>query len=85
MLQMIDIVWVEHLSGWYTRSSVSLRAYGQKDPLQEYKREGVRLFKEMQEVVLTIADVLPNVQVQAVEKEEEQLRKEREAAQRSEA
>ena len=85
MLQMIDIVWVEHLEVMqYTRSAVSLRAYGQKDPLQEYKREGARLFVEMQQAVLErIAGVLPNVQAQAVEKEEEQLRKERAAAQRS--
>jgi len=85
ILQMIDIVWVEHLEVMqYTRASVSLRAYGQKDPLQEYKREGKRLFSEMQESVLQrIAEVMPNVQPQALEKEEEELRREREAAQRS--
>ena len=32
----------------YMRGSVNLRAYGQRDPLVEYKREGLRLFKEMQ-------------------------------------
>jgi len=35
----------------FTRSSVQLRAYGQRDPLVEYKKEGLRLFKEMQEAV----------------------------------
>jgi preprotein translocase subunit SecA len=33
----------------YTRSSVNLRAYGQREPLIEYKKEGLRLFKEMEE------------------------------------
>lgn len=49
MLQTIDTFWVEHLEIMdYTRSSVNLRAYGQRDPLVEYKKEGLRLFKEMQ-------------------------------------
>ncbi len=49
LLQTIDMYWVEHLEVMdHTRSSVSLRAYGQRDPLVEYKREGLRLFKEMQ-------------------------------------
>jgi preprotein translocase subunit SecA len=34
----------------YTRSSVNLRAYGQREPLIEYKKEGLRLFKEMEVV-----------------------------------
>ena len=51
-LQTIDMYWVEHLELMdYTRSSVNLRAYGQRDPLVEYKREGLRLFKEMQEAI----------------------------------
>ena len=47
-LQAIDMFWVEHLELMdYTRSSVNLRAYGQR-PLVEYKKEGLRLFKEME-------------------------------------
>jgi preprotein translocase subunit SecA len=71
-LQMIDMLWVEHLEVMsFTRSSVSLRAYGQRDPLTEYRKEGTRLFKEMQEVVIDrIADILPNLQPQVVVKEE---------------
>lgn len=49
-LQAIDTLWVEHLELMeYTRSSVNLRAYGQRDPLIEYRKEGLRLFGEMQE------------------------------------
>ena len=48
LLQSIDLLWVEHLELMdYTRQSVNLRAYGQRDPLIEYKKEGLRLFKEM--------------------------------------
>ncbi|MBX4215445.1 preprotein translocase subunit SecA [Candidatus Parcubacteria bacterium] len=51
-LSVIDLLWVDHLELMeYTRSSVNLRAYGQRDPLVEYKREGLRLFREMQEAL----------------------------------
>ncbi|MCA9365604.1 preprotein translocase subunit SecA [Candidatus Kaiserbacteria bacterium] len=72
-LQMNDVVWVEHLEVMqYTRSSVNLRAYGQRDPLIEYRKEGNRLFKEMQEAVLyRIAEIIPQLQKEAVVKEEE--------------
>ena len=63
LLQVIDMYWVEHLEVMdHTRSSVNLRAYGQRDPLVEYKKEGLRLFKEMQ-VAMTdqIARILPNI------------------------
>jgi preprotein translocase subunit SecA len=63
MLQTIDMFWVEHLEIMdYMRSSVNLRAYGQRDPLVEYKKEGLRLFKEMQYSVKSeIKRLLPNV------------------------
>ena len=63
MLQVIDMFWVEHLELMdYTRSSVNLRAYGQRDPLVEYKKEGLRLFREMQEAINNkILELLPHV------------------------
>jgi preprotein translocase subunit SecA len=63
MLQTIDMFWVEHLEVMdYTRSSVNLRAYGQRDPLVEYKKEGVRLFKEMQSAVENqVINLLPHI------------------------
>ncbi len=63
ILQTIDILWMEHLEIMnHTRSSVNLRAYGQKDPLVEYKKEGLRLFKEMKETVIEeIATLLPYI------------------------
>ena len=63
LLQTIDMYWVEHLEVMdYTRSSVNLRAYGQRDPLVEYKKEGLRLFKEMNAAIRgQIERLLPNV------------------------
>ncbi|MBU1519427.1 preprotein translocase subunit SecA, partial [Patescibacteria group bacterium] len=48
ILQTIDMLWMEHLEVMdYMRSSVNLRAYGQRDPLVEYKKEGLRLFNDL--------------------------------------
>ncbi|MEI6296575.1 MAG: preprotein translocase subunit SecA [bacterium] len=48
-LQVIDMIWTEHLETMdHMRSSVKLRAYGQRDPLVEYKKEGIRLFREIE-------------------------------------
>ena len=49
ILQVIDMLWVEHLEAIdYLRGSVRLRAYGQRDPLVEFKREGLRLFRQLE-------------------------------------
>jgi preprotein translocase subunit SecA len=63
LLQTIDMFWVEHLEVMeYSRSSVNLRAYGQRDPLVEYKKEGLRLFKEMQMAMKDqVTKLLPHI------------------------
>jgi preprotein translocase subunit SecA len=49
MLQIIDTLWMEHLDAMeHLRNSVNLRAYGQRDPLVEYKKEGLRMFKGLE-------------------------------------
>jgi len=65
LLQTIDFLWVEHLEAMeYLRSSVNLRAYGQRDPLVEYKKEGLRLFQTMEETYsLQVLHALPNLAV----------------------
>lgn len=84
-LQMMDMLWVEHLEVMgYTRSSVSLRAYGQRDPLIEYRKEGNRLFKEMQqELMYRLSNTLPKLQPKVVETTEAERMEEARAAQRS--
>ena len=57
MLQTIDMLWMDHLDNMdHLRDSVRLRAYGQRDPLVEYKNEGHHLFQEL----------LANIQTQVV-------------------
>ena len=44
-----DALWMEHLEAMdYLRSSVNLRAYGQREPIVEYKKDGLMMFKEME-------------------------------------
>jgi preprotein translocase subunit SecA len=80
MLQIYDALWVEHLEVMqYARGNVSLRAYAQQDPLIEYRREAVRLFKEMETTAeARIAELIPRVHIEAVKKEEAELEKSRE-------
>ena len=48
LLTTLDMSWKEHLLAMdYLRDSVGLRAYGQKNPLNEYKKEGFDMFEEM--------------------------------------
>jgi len=59
-LQVLDAFWVEHLENMeYLRDSVRLRAYGQQDPLVEYKTEGHKMFKRLLEAIdTTIANTI---------------------------
>jgi len=48
MLQNLDTLWREHLLNMdHMRDGIGLRGYGQKDPLQEYKKEGFAMFVSM--------------------------------------
>jgi preprotein translocase subunit SecA len=48
LLQVLDQQWKEHLLGLdQLRQGISLRAYAQKDPLNEYKREAFMMFETM--------------------------------------
>ena len=48
LLQLLDQAWKEHLLALdHLRQGIGLRAYGQKDPLNEYKREAFDMFEEM--------------------------------------
>jgi len=47
-LRTIDMFWMDHLADMeHLRDSVRLRAFGQKDPLVEYKSEGHQLFRRL--------------------------------------
>ena len=63
LLQVLDAVWKEHLLALdHLRQGIGLRAYGQRDPLNEYKAEAFALFNglldELKErVTMTLARV----------------------------
>ena len=70
LLQVLDQQWKEHLQALeQLRQSIGLRAYGQKDPLNEYKREAFILFEKMlQNMRTVITSVLSHLEI----KEEEE-------------
>jgi len=76
ILQVVDTMWMEHLETMdYLKSSVNLRAYGQRDPLVEYKKEGLRMFRAMKDLVREeIVRILPAIGAGAFVKEEEKAR-----------
>lgn len=46
LLQIIDAFWMDHLDAMeHLRQSVNLRAYGQRDPLVEYKKEALHMYR----------------------------------------
>ncbi len=52
LLQMVDTLWKEHLLNMdHLKEGIGLRGYGQKNPLDEYKKEGFDLFMNMIETV----------------------------------
>ncbi|MFA5125162.1 MAG: preprotein translocase subunit SecA [Patescibacteria group bacterium] len=51
-LRVIDTLWIEHLDTMqYLRTGIGLRGYGQRDPLVEYKKESLRMFKELMAMI----------------------------------
>ncbi len=84
ILETTDMFWVEHLETMdYLRSSVNLRAYGGHDPLVEYKKEGLRIFKEMEESIeVQIKNVLPRVGAGLLTHEQEEMARAREQAEK---
>ncbi|OHA64138.1 MAG: preprotein translocase subunit SecA [Candidatus Wildermuthbacteria bacterium RIFCSPHIGHO2_01_FULL_48_27b] len=65
-LHAIDSLWVGHLENMeYVRESVRLRAYGQQDPLIEYKNEGHRMFRQLLDAIdENVATSLMNAHLQ---------------------
>jgi preprotein translocase subunit SecA len=52
MLQVVDTQWKDHLYSLdHLKEGISLRGYGQRDPLVEYKKESFNLFQAMKERV----------------------------------
>ena len=80
-MQVVDTHWKEHLLNMdHLKEGIGLRGYGQKNPLNEFKKEGFNLFLTMIETVKEqIVGTLLRVQVvrddEVARMEEEQRRK----------
>jgi preprotein translocase subunit SecA len=72
VLDSIDTLWKEHLLGMdHLKEGIGLRAYGQQDPLIEYKREGYEMFARMMASIKEqVVPVLMRIE-QAKEEEDE--------------
>ncbi len=70
LLQVLDQCWKDHLLMLdQMRQSIGLRAYAQKDPLNEYKRESFELFEEMLDKLRkTITSIMSQIQIQQEDK-----------------
>ncbi|MCP5351853.1 MAG: SEC-C domain-containing protein, partial [Chromatiales bacterium] len=80
LLQVLDHLWKEHLAAMdYLRQSINLRAYAQKNPKQEYKREAFAMFQALLERIKTdVIGVIAKVQIRSNE-ELEAIERQRQA------
>lgn len=85
MLQILDQRWKEHLAAMdQLRQGIHLRAYAQKQPKQEFKRESFELFQDLlQNIKFDVIRMLSRMQIENPEEIEAQERLRRaEAAQK---
>ena len=84
MLQVLDQKWKEHLGIMdHLREGIHLRAYAQKQPKQEYKRESFALFQSLQDNInREVIRLLSRIQLASDNEIEEAERRRREAAAR---
>jgi len=80
MLQVLDQQWKEHLASMdYLRQGIHLRAYAQKNPKQEYKRESFGMFENLlNNIKHEVIRVLSRIQIARSDAMEELERKRRE-------
>ncbi|MEN9921118.1 MAG: hypothetical protein RLZZ517_96 [Candidatus Parcubacteria bacterium] len=85
LLQTIDSYWIDHLEAMnYVRSAVSLRAYGQRDPLIEYQKEGRTMFEDLKNLITErVVLLIKHIDEQAFKKEEERVKQAMLQAQKS--
>ncbi len=84
MLQVLDTLWKEHLATMdHLRQGIHLRAYAQKNPKQEYKRESFELFQELlANLKSEVIKFLSHVQIQRQDEAEAIEQQRRAAAER---
>ncbi len=84
MLQVLDTLWKEHLASMdQLRQGIHLRAYAQKNPKQEYKRESFEMFEDLlSNLKYEVVKFLSHVQIQHQDESELIEQSRREAAER---
>ncbi len=84
-LQEIDERWIDHLKSMEAlREGIGLRGYGQKDPKQEYKKEGFVIFGEMMgSIGRNVCEKLFHMQVQRDENASQQQAQQQRKARRT--
>ncbi len=72
MLRVVDTKWMEHLDHMdMLRDGINLRAYGQRNPLAEYKIEALNMFEEMEGAIMDqIASLMYHVSIVTPEQQE---------------
>ena len=72
LLQILDHLWKDHLLQLdHLRQGIHLRGYGQKDPLNEYKREAFNLFEGLlNNLRQTVTQVLSHLEIRAAQPEQ---------------
>jgi len=82
MLQVLDTLWKEHLATMdHLRQGIHLRAYAQKNPKQEYKRESFELFQQLLDnLKFEVIRFLSHIQIQRQDEAELIEQRRREAA-----
>ena len=86
MLQILDVHWKDHLAEMdHLRQSVGLRAYAQKNPKNEYKREAFEMFETMLNAINTEAikilfrlEIASEEEIQELEKRSHEAQKNKE-------
>jgi preprotein translocase subunit SecA len=75
VLYVTDMLWVDHLETMeYLRSSVNLRAYGGREPLVEYQKEGLRLFRDMESAFRAqVSELLTTMNISAAQQVEPEI------------
>jgi len=75
MLRALDHHWKEHLAVMdQLRQSVNLRGYGQKNPVQEFKRESFSMFTELLDTInIEIVQALCSVNLEQVSTQQEKI------------
>lgn len=79
LVMAIDDLWKDHLLALdHLRQGINLRAYGQRDPLNEYKREAFEMFHSMLErIKLKVVTLISHLELSVESQQEENLRKSR--------